>query len=49
MCSLNDFFAEQNVERTFLVNNCQKLKALIQESNAEVECLRCKTEVFIKF
>ncbi|CAL1272576.1 unnamed protein product [Larinioides sclopetarius] len=40
--------SEQNVERKFLTESCQKLKALNEKSNIEVECLRKKTEELLK-
>ncbi|KFM68870.1 hypothetical protein X975_17295, partial [Stegodyphus mimosarum] len=35
---------EQTVEKKFLTDSCQKLKALVQESNVHIECLGRKTE-----
>ncbi|KAF8786840.1 hypothetical protein HNY73_008502 [Argiope bruennichi] len=40
--------SEQNVEKKFLTESCQKLKALNEKSNLEVECLRKKTEELLK-
>ncbi|XP_054722574.1 uncharacterized protein LOC129232455 [Uloborus diversus] len=36
--------SEQTAEKKFLIDSCQNLKALIQESNIQIECLERKTK-----
>ncbi|GFQ67879.1 DUF3736 domain-containing protein [Trichonephila clavata] len=40
--------SEQSMEKKFLIESCQKLKAFNEKSNLEVECLQKKTEELMK-